>query len=130
MYYDEERNAIVLHGKHGNEDFISLELGDRYLVNLEGGEDIGKGKNSSVFIAIDPNSENDDLAIKFCNHHEQVCTELQRRKRRRFIREIRALKAAKKLDKNDFIIEICEDGSKEISGKNFLYYVMELLTPV
>lgn len=125
MFFHEKRNELVLHGDYGRKDFITLSIGDCYLLPLGDPGETGKGKNSSVFVARDPNAERDDAIVKFCNHHDRVSSDRLKRKRTRFEREIEALKKARASRKNEFIIEMHEHGSKEIDGRNFLYYVME-----
>jgi len=83
-----------------------------------------KGVNSSVFVVKKVDEE--DKIIKISNYYKPTRNSSKKIKRRfgRFIVEIDALYRAKE-NQFDNIVEILFDGSIEIDGFQFPYYVME-----
>ncbi len=60
------KKTLVLHGNGSDKDYMSIDSCDRYLLELDDDSKGGKGGNSFVFQAIDPNETGKDLVIKFC----------------------------------------------------------------
>jgi len=127
MYFDTEAKEVLLHGTYDARDTIIVNSCSRYLVPLGDG-DTGKGKNSSVYLAVDPDGSGDDLVVKFCNHHDRETVPERKKKRDRFKREITALQRARAEGQQDSIVEIHDHGDRDIDGMNFLYYTMERAT--
>jgi len=124
MKFIESEFRIELEGAETNGDYIRLSDGERLLKEIQPGAGSGKGKNSCVFRAEHPDG-GEDVIVKFCRFPEGVLGEEEVRRRLRFKREIEALDRATKAQLGDFLITYFEDESEEISGRRFLYYVME-----
>jgi serine/threonine protein kinase len=127
VFYDEVNNGLRLHGAaDSNKNFLSISGKDRFLVELGTGAGTGKGKNSSVYRAVDPNGDDEDLIIKFCQYHNLIRGTLAEEKRRRFIREIDAVKLATSLKCDKYLIGVVNDGYYPLSPDCAIpYYVME-----
>lgn len=121
MKYDVKLGALVLDGN----DYLSIDNVERIIVELYDSAGSGKGKNSSVFLAVDPNREEPDYVVKFCNHHDKLTGSMPEKKRTRFDREIRALKMALEHNKDSFLLNIIDHGTELIDKCAFKYYVME-----
>jgi len=126
MKFDYYKKQIVLNNKDAYKNYISILSSDRLLVELYDSAGSGKGRYSSVFKAIDPNGEEPELIIKFCNCHNKVVGNFGNRQRERFYREIEALLKARESRYNNKIIEIYDLGERKINKCNFLFYVMEM----
>lgn len=123
MIYDAE-NKIVKLDSDQNKNFISIDNTDRFLTELYSGAESGKGKNSSVFRVIDPNKEDPDCVIKFCNYHDRLLGSHYEKKRMRFDREVRAMQLAITKGMNS-LLNLINHGTEVIGGCAFKYYVME-----
>jgi serine/threonine protein kinase len=103
-----------------------LEVED-YFYNIEpivSIEENSKGGNSCVFKLLDPNEEKYYI-IKFCKYYlSRKNPNWINQRIDRFAREIDALKKAKDHDLEN-IISFKFSGVKVISGKRFMFYVME-----
>lgn len=119
------RNNIVLHGDGSHRDFITIDNCDRKLIELEGYYNGGKGANSFVFQAIDPQENEDDLVIKFCRFYSPTNSPRYKKAIERFEREINALCLVNNSASKDRVVKIMADGTHLIGGKVFRYYVME-----
>lgn len=124
MYFIELESELLLEGPESNRDYILLSDGYRLLKELQPGTRSGKGKNSCVFRACHPEG-GPDVIVKFCRFPEGVQGDEEVRRRRRFFREIKALKRADKANLGHFLITLFEDGQCEINNRKFAYYVME-----
>lgn len=122
-YSDDDKVVILDSDPRGN--YISIDNTDRYLAELYSGAGSGKGKNSSVFRVIDPNKDEPECVIKFCNFHDHMTGSFYDKKRMRFEREIRAMKMARDTKKADFLLNLIVHGVERIQGFWFQYYVME-----
>jgi serine/threonine protein kinase len=99
-------------------DNIDYEL--KYLNEYKG----SKGGNSNVFLLANPNepdNEDQQLVIKFTNLPLEKAPRVFKR---RFVREVIALRRAKK-EKNESVIAIEHVGIAEISGYQYPFYCME-----
>ena len=107
-----------------NDEYV--EIGERtFLLRPLGNEsDTGKGKNSLVFLGIDPDGK-EDIIIKFCKYHSENSLEHASKRFRRFEREIEAMFKANSDCLNPSILEFIDSGSLQINGKTFFYYGME-----
>ena len=105
---DDDDNYIVI----DNEDFLLLPLG-----NFEK----SKGASSNLFILNDPTGEIEDTVIKVC---KSPVSRGKNNRINRFKREIKAFKAVKR-NKLNGIINFIKDGTVEIDGEEFLYFIME-----
>lgn len=121
MHYDDKSGVLVLDGN----DYLSIDNIERSLVELDDGAGSGKGKNSSVFLALDPDREEPDYVVKFCNYHDKLTGSIPEKKRIRFDREIRALKMALEHHKDAFLLNIIDHGTELVDKLAFKYYVME-----
>lgn len=119
-----DNKKIVLHGNGSYKDYMSINNCDRYLLELDDNIQGGKGFNSFIFQAIDPNETEKDLVIKFCRFYLPGNANFNRKRIARFEREIHALIDVKNSDHKDYVVEIIEHGVHEIGGKKFKYYVM------
>lgn len=124
MRYSEDDKVISL-DSDPKKNYISIDNSDRFLAELYLEAGSGKGKNSSVFRVIDPNKEEPDCVIKFCNYHDHLMGSVYEKKRMRFEREIRAMKMAIDTNKEDFLLNLIAHGTERIQGFSFKYYVME-----
>ena len=64
MKYDKKDKTITLNNDPDH-NYIRINSEDRILTELYPDAGSGKGKNSSVFLAIDPSGEELDCVIKF-----------------------------------------------------------------
>lgn len=124
MRFDEENKYILLDGDQ-SQNYIQINSEDRLLMELYEGAGSGKGKNSSVFLAIDPNGEEPDCVLKFSNYHDKLTGSVPDKKKMRFEREIRAMLEALDHHKDDFLLNIIDHGTHKIGSYSFRYYVME-----
>jgi serine/threonine protein kinase len=124
MKFDQVECQLILEGAESNRDYLSLSDGDRLLTEIKPGAGSGKGKNSCVFRAVHPES-GDDVIVKLCCFPEGVQTDVEVRKRQRFLREIGALQMATERQLGDFLITYYEHGRHSCDGYVFDYYVME-----
>lgn len=124
MKLEKKTKKILLHGNNSYKDYMPINNCDRQLLELDDNIQGGKGCNSRIFKAIDPNENEKDLVIKFCRFFFPG-SYFNRIRIARFEREIQALKDVKDSEYKDFVVEIMEDGVHEIEGKKFRYYVME-----
>lgn len=124
MKYDKKDKTIALEN-NPDHNYIRINSEDRILTELYPDSGSGKGKNSSVFLAIDPSGEELDCVIKFCNYHDGLIGSIAERKRMRFDREIRAMDLALKKQRDDFLLNMIAHGTEKIDGFAFRYYVME-----
>ena len=124
MKFIESDNLIELEGEISNRDYLQLSDGEWLLKEIQPGAKCGKGKNSCVFRAVHPEGGS-DVIVKFCRfpHGIQGNEEVQRR--RRFVREIDALKKAYEAQLGDYLLTFFEHGECIIGKHTFLYYVME-----
>jgi len=125
MRYEEKLKCLRLEGGEPPKDYLSVLMMDRILIEIYDKAGSGKGKNSSVFLAIDPNGEEPDYVVKFCNDHDKLIGSFHEKKRLRFDREIRALLRAIEYHKDAFLLNIVDHGTEKIDGYSFKYYVME-----
>ena len=126
MIYDDRNFCLLLEDPSLENDFMTIQGKDRFLAELGDGTGTGKGKNSSVFRAIDPHNEEDDLIVKFCSYHSQIRSDEAEEKRKRFMREIDAVKQAVSLNCGKYLVDIVEDGYLRLSKDTAIrYYVME-----
>lgn len=126
MQYDEERQILILDGPSSDKDYIRIQEKDWALVELNSAVGTGKGKNSSVFRAVDPDGEEDDMIVKFCRFHNGVKGEEAHKKRLRFLREIDALRFALGRTQGDYIVQIMGDGYFQLDSQHSVrYYAME-----
>jgi len=107
-----------------NEDYVEVGEKTYVLQPLSDDSDTGKGKNSLVFLATDPDGD-EDLIVKFCKYHSDRKQNDARKRFLRFEREIKAMFKANSANLTTSILEIIDNGSMRISGKEFLYYGME-----
>jgi len=124
MRFDEVNKYILLDDDQ-SENYIQINSEDRLMVELYEGAGSGKGKNSSVFLAIDPNGEEANSVVKFCNYHDKLTGSIPEKKRIRFEREIRAMMKALEHHKDDFLLNILDHGTHKIGAYSFRYFVME-----
>jgi serine/threonine protein kinase len=124
MYFDEDKGIVRL-DDDSMKNYVQIKSVNRVLTKLSDSDESGKGKNSSVYLAVDVNDEEPECIIKFCNDHYGLTGVKHEQKRLRFEREIGALEKACKNSKNDFILEILDHGTKHIGGVKLKYYVME-----
>jgi serine/threonine protein kinase len=117
-------NKILLDRSNRYNNIISLLDSERELQTIDANFPTGKGANSSVYKAVDPNEDKIDLVIKFCNSFRNETGGYNSKIQKRFKREIEALKKAKDNGKQN-IINILTEGEVKIDDKYFLYYVME-----
>ncbi|MBT3464322.1 protein kinase [archaeon] len=111
LSFDQWDNIINIEG---------LDYLIKYLDEIPG----SKGGNSNVFRLLnpeDPENSEDQIIIKICNQPNE---ESSYKYKRRFQREILALRKAKKASKNH-IIKYFHAGLLEISGLTFPFYTME-----
>jgi len=125
MKFLENEFSIELEGSDSNRDYIQLSDGEWLLKNLQPGSGSGKGKNSCVFRAVHPEG-GADVIVKFCRFPHGVQGDDEVKRRRRFYREIDALKKASGANLGDFLITFFEDGECQIGKHRFQYYVMEV----
>lgn len=122
MHYSGKK--IILDRSNRYKNFISILDSDRELQVIDDNFPTGKGANSSVYKVVDPNENEMDLVIKFCNFYRNETGEYNFNIQKRFLREIKALEIAKGNGKPN-IITILANGETKISEKYFMYYVME-----
>ncbi len=106
---NEEQNFVHL----DNEDFILLPLNENY--------DTSKGASSNLFILNDPNGDSEDKVIKICKSPLSLG---RNGRTRRFEREIRAFKTAKRRNLRN-VIGFYKEGLIGVDGDEFLYFIME-----
>lgn len=109
---NEEDNFVQI----DNEDFLLLPLNDNF--------EKSKGASSNLFILNDPTGESEDRVIKIC---KSPLSEGRNGRTRRFDREVRAFKLAKR-NKLRNVIDFIKNGEVEIDGDDFLYFIMEKAT--
>jgi len=102
---DQEENYIQI----DNEDFFLSELSN-------------KGASSTLFTLHDPNGEIEDRVIKICKTPYQYKSRDKRL--RRFEREMRAFRIAKKSGCND-VIKFYKAGKVPLLRQTFLYIILE-----
>lgn len=124
MLFDNSNKCLILE-KDPERNYFQINNEDRILTELYDKAGSGKGKNSSVFLAIDPGGEEPDYVIKFCNYHDKIIGSVFEKKRMRFEREIRAMKKALDYHMDNFLLNIVDHGTETINGFSFKYYVME-----
>lgn len=115
---------IILHRHNRYKNYMPLLDMDRELQIIDANFPGGKGANSSVYKVVDPNEEQVDLTIKFCNFPRNENGKYNSNIQKRFLREIEALNKAKANTK-PYVINILAKGEAHIDDKYFLYYVME-----
>lgn len=115
-----ERGNILLSGDT-EENFIQIDNEDFLLLPLNDDFETSKGASSNVFILNDPTEENVDRVIKICKF---PISQGRNKYTRRFDREIKAFKKAKRGGLRN-VIQFIKDGTLEIDGEIFLYFVME-----
>ncbi len=81
-----------------------------------------KGGNSNVFTLVDPSKATADRIIKICKSPLNSTSPRDVERRKRFTREIEALKIAKA---KNFIVEYYFDDKLQVGEKEYQYYVME-----
>lgn len=106
---DEEDNYVQI----DNEDFLLLPLNDDF--------EKSKGANSNLFILNDPTGDSGDKVIKIC---KSPLAEGWNGRIRRFEREIRAFKLAKRNHLRN-VIDFIKNGKIEIANNLFLFFLME-----
>lgn len=106
---NEEDNFVQI----DNEDFLLLSLNDNF--------EKSKGASSNLFILNDPAGEADDRVIKIC---KSPLSARGNGRIRRFKREIRAFKLAKRNGLRN-VIAFVKDGEVEIDNDHFLFFIME-----
>jgi len=122
MIYDGKKISLDKNNRYNN--FMNLLDSDRELQVIDANFPTGKGANSSVYKVVDPNENESDLVIKFCNFFRNENGRYYSKIQKRFQREIEALEKARDNGKPN-IINIFADGEVKIGDKFFLYYVME-----
>ncbi len=106
---NEEDNFVQI----DNEDFLLLSLNEDFQTS--------KGASSNVFILNDPNGDVEDKVIKICKSPLSIGNNARVK---RFKREIRAFKSAKK-NRLRNVIEFFKDGIIEIDNEEFHFFIME-----
>lgn len=125
MRFIESSFELQLEGAESKRDYILLTDGYRLLKELQPGSKSGKGKNSCVFRACHTEGGADDVIVKFCRYPGGVDGDEEVRRRRRFFREIQALKKVGEANLGRSLILLYEDGELEVDKRKFAYYVME-----
>lgn len=125
MKFIKIKGRIELHGNGSYLDYMAINNCDRLLLELDDEDRGGKGANSAVFQAIDPNETEEDLVIKFCRYYLPGGNYYNRKRIERFEREISALKNVRDSEHKDSVVKIIDDGEHAIDGNVFRYYVME-----
>ncbi|MBM4142413.1 MAG: protein kinase family protein [Lentisphaerae bacterium] len=125
MTFDEKEGLILLDGADAKGDYLRVGNKERLLLELYESAGAGKGKNSCVFRAADPDGEEDDLVVKICRFHNRWPGALAAQKRARFEREISAMRLAAEKNMGDFLLAIIDDGALPVSGNEFRFYAME-----
>lgn len=98
-------------------NYISIDHEDFYLISLS-----KKGASSNLFILHDPNGDTEDRAIKIC---KSPFIKYGRDKRlRRFMREIRAFRIAKKNNCTS-VIKFYKSGVIPIGRSEYPFIIME-----
>lgn len=115
---------ILLDYKNSYENFIYLdEEGEFELVELERGKK-NKGASSNIFILKDPNEEIDTQVIKICKTPLNYTSAKDKKKIKRFKREIKAFELVVE-KKIDGVIGYFGSGEVEIDTFKFLYVILE-----
>lgn len=72
MRYDPQKRKIILDKSKPYLNYINIPfLGDRELQVLNPENETGKGPNSSIYLVVDPEGENEELVIKFCSSYHR-----------------------------------------------------------
>jgi len=121
MKYD-RTYGIALDRQDVLRNVVTIDGHDVELANLEDGPPGGKGGNSYVFRMIGEEWGN-EYVIKICAYHKASYGR-DKKRWKRFEREIDALKKAKKKGLGESIVDIICDGTLKISGLLFRYFVM------
>ena len=124
MRFIDSEFLIELEGVESNRDYIQLSDAEWLLKEIQPGAKAGKGKNSCVFRATHPEG-GEDVIVKFCRFPDGVSGGDEVLRRRRFVREIDALRKADEANLGDFLITFFESGECQIGNRKLLYYVME-----
>lgn len=111
---------ILLSPKEEN-NYIQIEHEDFLLIALNSDFEKSKGASSNVFILSDPSGETEDRVIKIC---KSPLSEGRNGKTRRFEREIRAFRLAKRNNLRN-VIDFVKSGQVELADDTFLYFIME-----
>lgn len=123
IYLDEVNGEVIL-----EENFVILNNKKKYYLRyLSEDGSHSRGGNSSVFVLYDKEGIEEDKVIKFCTYHKpnRYTHEWIKKRYGRFITEIQALKEVNEYNNCPNIIAFFEDGTLEIDGKWYSYYVME-----
>lgn len=126
LEYSEINHSLTL-SRDSRKREDPLPVGEKsYLLRSlgENDEDTGKGKNSSVFLGLDTEEE-ENIIIKFCRFHTGRTQCSATKRRHRFEREIRAMRMAQEQELNNSVLQIIDDGRYDVDGNTFLYYGME-----
>lgn len=115
-----KKGNIILSPDEGD-NFVQIDNEDFLLLPLNDGFEKSKGASSNLFILNDPTGETDDRVIKIC---KSPLSEGENGRTRRFKREIRAFKLAKR-NRLRNVIAFIKDGEVEIEDDYFLFFIME-----
>lgn len=115
-----ERGNIILSPNEGD-NFVQVDNEDFLLLPLSNNFEKSKGASSNLFILNDPSGESEDRVIKIC---KSPLSEGRNGRTRRFDREVRAFKRAKR-NKLRNVIAFIKNGEIEIEDDTFLYFIME-----
>jgi serine/threonine protein kinase len=127
MHFDFKRKNFVLDGLTSRADFIEIDNVTYELLPIDqSDEQIGRGINSSVFSAKRADDEDNKLlAIKICNFSEDDKRERYLKRKRRFEREIEALKRINSESARSRVVELISDGSIDVKKKVYRFFIME-----
>ena len=120
----EFRNENIILSKNKTKNYIKYENFDFRLVPLSDSISFSKGGNSNVFKIRDPNDAFEERIIKICKSPLESNKNRDKKRIKRFDREIQALKLALAEEKN-YIIKYYFDSNIKIENKSFKFYVME-----
>jgi len=115
-----EKGNIIL-SPNDEDNFVQIDNEDFLLLAINDNFEKSKGASSNLFILNDPTGEVDDKVIKIC---KSPLSGGVNGRIRRFRREIRAFKLAKRKGLRN-VIKFIKDGEIEIDNDCFLFFIME-----
>lgn len=115
------RKGNIILSPNEEDNFVQIDNEDFLLLPLNEDFEKSKGASSNLFILTDPSGETDDRVIKIC---KSPLSEGGNGRTRRFKREIRAFKLAKRNNLRN-VIAFIKDGEVEIDDEYFLFFIME-----
>lgn len=122
MKFENDNITLDLNSFYNN--FIYLNDAEFELRYLDDKKPYNKGASSNIFLLVDPSDEDEDRVIKICKTHLNKNGAKNKKKRKRFQREIKAFNLVKTKGING-VIDFFGDGEVEIDGYKFLYIVLE-----